>query len=135
MRERTLWSALVVVLAGAAILALAPLWSRSREIEHSPPHPEYGSLDEALEALRESRWEVAMPPRQPGPYRLASVSGMMLSAGSDGREVSCVIRDTDGSVREEVKLQQFEHFDQMLVDIESANGLSTAVVLQRRSRD
>ena len=123
-------TALLALAAGAACLTLwAGWWAVRSGPPARPPAPPFRDLGAVLVRYSDSRWEVAAPPRRPGPYR--DLGGSMLGRGDTSRRLTSRVRDESGAVVEEVSLTADTDCDQMVVELETQAGQRTLVTLKR----
>jgi hypothetical protein len=122
-RSRPFGLLFLAVVSGAA-LAFG-IERRSR----APHAPRFTDLDTALAPEMMHGWELAVPPKAAGPYRLLKggpVLGRNPSAG-----LTCQIKAPNGEVLEEISLRGIEGCDQSVVYLETADGRRTMAALKR----
>jgi hypothetical protein len=128
-------SATIISVGGAALLMRR---GGSNSSKVAPPPSQdlapFTDLDTALASLRASHWELSIPPRRSGPYRLlpeGTCIGPNPSESSGGR-----IQNTNGTVVEEITLRGLPDRDQTIAYLETVDGHQTmAVMIRMRSRE
>ena len=90
-------------------------------------------LAELITLETEHGWSIAQQPRNTGPYRLSLKMGKpCLMRGESVRGLTCRLRDDQGEVIEEVKLNALTETDQMVIYLDTADGLKTMAVLKKQ---
>ena len=128
MRKRSRFVPLIVLVAavGAAYWSADPFGQRAGP--KAPPERPFVELEAAVALYIENRWEIAAPPRLPGPYRESREGAMGCGARS---KVTCRLRDDSGAVTEDLQLEPDPEFDRTVMCLDTASGGRTLVVLRR----
>jgi hypothetical protein len=120
------WRLVVLLLAVAAV----GVWMAFGE-----KNPRQGSsqgsftdLDTALAPLKRQGWELLVPPKHPGPYRLQTPGPV--SGNSTG--LNAHIKDASGAVLEEIRLEPIPGADLTIVYLETPDQRLTMAALKRR---
>jgi hypothetical protein len=121
-RRRLLVLLIVAIVAGASFAA----WRHAPAV--AARERPFTDLNTAL-AEGPRGWELHIAPRHPGPYRLRP-EGPVLGLNPQS-ELICRVRDSAGTVLEEVKLKGNPAFDQTVVYFDTPDGRKTMAVLRR----
>jgi hypothetical protein len=124
MRRRSTW----VWVGLAAALGAALAVGRHTQSRGDAPAA-FTDLDTALAPEKAHGWELAIPPKREGPYRLLPGGPVLGRVPASGLE--CRIRNAEGAVVEEIRLQGIEGCDQSIVYLETADGHTTMAALKR----
>ena len=117
------------VAVSAAVALGAGLVVRDHIRDRPDPPPAFTDLHTALAPERANGWELAIPPKRGGPYRLLAGGAVLGRNPASG--LSCRLRDEAGAVVEEIKLQGAGDRDQSVVYLETAGGERTMAALVR----
>lgn len=122
MNRRRWWVLGAVAVLGAGL----GIWNHNR----ARPEPlVFADLHSVLASERAHGWELSVPPKRSGPYRLlpgGPVLGRTPNTSLEGQ-----LRDANGAVAEEIKLRGAEDRDQAIVYLETADGQMTMAGLVR----
>ena len=109
---------LVAIVLGAAVYA-----TTLREPGRDPNPVPFATLEQTLEPEIQLGWSVTIPPKRQGPYR--RIPGTLPVSSSLYR-----IRDRDGTT-EEILLESSPKEQQMILELDTADGHRTLVALKR----
>jgi hypothetical protein len=125
----------LIVMFVLAVLGFASLFGDSILQQFNPkarPDKSFVALEAAVAPEIASHWEIASPPRLPGPYRRSGEGTSVLAGGNPNGEMVCRVRNNAGIVTEDLRLKSDPAFDQMVVYLDTASGDQTLVVMRRR---
>ena len=119
------WRLAVILVAVAAFgiwmaLGEKPPWRGSSEAS-------FTNLDTALAPVKAQGWELLVPPKHPGPYRLQPQGP--ISGNATG--LSARIKDASGAVVEEITLEPIPGADLTIVYLETPDKRLTMAALKR----
>lgn len=126
------WRALVLLFVLAALGVSATLWIlaiRDESWRNVLVRHTYTDLETALAPMAASGWELSVPPKLSGPYRLLSEGGMI--GNSEDAGLGGVLHDPSGNLVEEIKLRGLADYDQTIVYLETADGQRTLSAMKR----
>ena len=113
----------------AALVAAAGLYTVGRDRARPPAGPAFQDLDTVLAGYYKNGWSVLVPPKREGPYRIVPEDHPILPRNSTKGGAHRRIQSASGV--EEIDLKGPVDYDQALIELDTADGYRTLVLLKR----